>query len=261
MKDNKNSVGNIFKVAFVICLVCALVVSTAAVSLRSLQEENRNAFRQQNVLQAAGLYEQGMNVSEAFQRIERRVVEFDTGEYVDLPEGFDIVRAARDPANSRPMGGDDPAGIGRRANYGEVFLARDDRDELTHVILPVHGYGLWSTMYGFLALEPDLNTIAGISFFEHGETPGLGGEIENPRWQEGWIGTQLRDDEGSLAFRVSRGRTPEGAPDADYRIDGLSGATITANGVENMVRFWAGEQGYGPYLASLDQRVETGEVN
>ena len=260
MKDNKNSVSNIFKVAFGICLVCALVVSTAAVTLRSFQEENRQAFRQQNVLQAAGLYEPGMNVAEAFQRIERQVVEFDTGEYVDLPAGFDIARAARDPIHSRPMS-PDPAGIGRRANYGEVFLARDDRGELSQVILPIHGYGLWSTMYGFLALEPDLNTIAGVSFFEHGETPGLGGEIENPRWQEGWVGTQLRDDQDQLAFRVSRGRTPEGVPDAEHRIDGLTGATITANGVENMVRFWMGDQGYGPYLASLDQRLQNGEVN
>jgi Na+-transporting NADH:ubiquinone oxidoreductase subunit C len=260
VKDKKNSVSNIFKVALGICLVCALVVSTAAVVLRPYQDDNRTAFRQQNVLQAAGLYEPGMNVSEAFERIERQVVEFDTGEYVELPPTFDIVRAARDPAYSRPMS-PDPAGIGRRANFGEVFLARDDSGKLSNVILPVHGYGLWSTMYGFLALEPDLNTIAGISFFEHGETPGLGGEIENPGWQEGWVGTQLRDDEGNLAFRVSRGRTPEGVADADYRIDGLSGATITANGVENLVRFWMGEEGYGPYLARLNRRLQTGEVN
>jgi Na+-transporting NADH:ubiquinone oxidoreductase subunit C len=59
---------------------------------------------------------------------------------------------------------------------------------------------------------------------------------------------------------VDRGPTPEGVSDADYRIDGLSGATITSRGVENMVNFWLGDQGYGPYLASLERRTEAGEV-
>ena len=260
MKD-KNSIGNVFRVAVGVCLVCAVIVSTAAVTLRPLQEENRAAFRQLNVLQAAGIYQPGMNVAAAFERIERRIVEFDTGEYVDPPGGFDPVRAVRDPAQSRALSaGGDPAGIGRRTHYGEVFLARDEGGQLERVILPVHGYGLWSTMYAFLALEPDLKTVAGISFFEHGETPGLGGEIENPRWQQGWVGTRVRDQDGNLGFRVDRGRTPEGVPDADYRIDGLSGATITSRGVENMVRFWLGEEGYGPYLTQLERRIRTGEV-
>jgi len=258
VKD-KNSIGNIINVAVGVCLVCAVIVSTAAVTLRPLQEENRASFRQLNVLQAAGIYQPGMNVSEAFQRIDRRIVEFDTGEYVDPPGGFDPVRAVRDPAQSRALTGD-PAGIGRRTHYGEVFLARDEAGRLERVILPVHAYGLWSTMYAFLALEPDLNTVAGISFFEHGETPGLGGEIENPRWQEGWVGRRIRDSDGNLVFRVDRGRTPEGVPDADYRVDGLSGATITSRGVENMVRFWLGDEGYGPYLAGLQRRIQAGEV-
>ena len=258
MKD-KNSIGNIIRVAVGVCLVCAVIVSTAAVTLRPLQEENRASFRQLNVLRAAGIYEPGMNISEAFQRIERRIVEFDTGSYVDPPGGFDPVRAARDPAQSRALSGD-PAGIGRRPHYGEVFLARDETGQLERVILPVHGYGLWSTMYAFLALEPDLRTVAGISFFEHGETPGLGGEIENPRWQENWVGRRVRDERGQAVFRVDRGRTPEGVADADYRIDGLTGATITSQGVENMVRFWLGEEGYGTYLTRLESRIRAGEM-
>lgn len=258
MKD-KNSIGNVLRVAVGVCLVCAVIVSTAAVTLRPLQEENRAAFRQLNVLRAAGLYEPGMNVTTAFERIERRIVEFDSGGYVDPPGGFDPVRAVRDPAQSRALSGD-PAGIGRRPHYGEVFLARDETGQLERVILPVHGYGLWSTMYAFLALEPDLKTVAGISFFEHGETPGLGGEIENPRWQEGWVGRRVRDERGRPVFRVDRGRTPEGAPDAEYRIDGLTGATITSQGVENMVRFWLGEEGYGTYLTRLESRIRAGEM-
>lgn len=258
MKD-KNSIGNIVRVAVGVCLVCAVIVSTAAVTLRPLQEENRASFRQLNVLRAAGIYEPGMDIAQAFERIERRIVDFDSGGYVDPPGGFDPVRAARDPAQSRALAVD-PAGIGRRPNYGEVFLARDETGQLERVILPVHGYGLWSTMFAFLALEPDLRTVAGISFFEHGETPGLGGEIENPRWQEGWVGRRVRDERGQAVFRVDRGRTPEGVADADYRIDGLTGATITSRGVENMVNFWLGEEGYGTYLTRLESRIRAGEM-
>jgi Na+-transporting NADH:ubiquinone oxidoreductase subunit C len=257
--SDRNSVSNIIRVALGVCLVCAVVVSTVAVTLRPMQQENRAAFRQLNVLQAAGIYEPGMNIADAFERIERRLVVFDTGDYVeDPPDDFDPVRAARDPAQSRTLSGD-PAGIGRRADYGEVFLARDEDGNLERVILPVHAYGLWSTMYAFLALEPDLRTVAGISFFEHGETPGLGGEIENPRWQEGWVGTKVRNEDGELVFRVDRGPTPEGASDPEHRIDGLSGATITARGVQNMVHFWLGEEGYGPYLENLERRIRIGE--
>ncbi|MEE4637764.1 MAG: Na(+)-translocating NADH-quinone reductase subunit C [Wenzhouxiangella sp.] len=258
MRD-KNSVANVLRIATVVCLICAVIVSTAAVTLRPFQAENRETFRQLNVLQAAGLFEPGMDVAQAFERIERRVVDFDSGEYVDPPGGFDPVRAVRDPAQSNALTGD-PAGIGRRTHYGEVFLARSEDGALERVVLPVHAYGLWSTMYAFLALEPDLRTVSGISFFEHGETPGLGGEIENPRWQQGWVGKQVRDEDGDVRFRVDRGRTPEGVPDAEHRIDGLSGATITSRGVENMVQFWLGEQGYGPFLAKLENRMKTGEV-
>lgn len=258
MRD-KNSITNVIRVATGVCLVCAVIVSTAAVTLRPFQEDNRAAFRQLNVLQAAGLFQPGMDVALAFENIERRIVEFDTGEYVDPPTGFDPVRAARDPAQSNALTGD-PAGIGRRTHYGEVFLVKGSDGQLERIILPIHGYGLWSTMYAFLALEADLNTISGVSFFEHGETPGLGGEIENPRWQANWVGTEVKDAEGRLAFRVDRGPTPPDAPDAQHRIDGLSGATITSRGVENMVRFWLGEDGYGVYLARLRSRQITGEL-
>ncbi|MFP4207490.1 MAG: Na(+)-translocating NADH-quinone reductase subunit C [Wenzhouxiangella sp.] len=258
MRD-KNSVGNVLRIATLVCLVCAVIVSTAAVTLRPFQADNRETFRQLNVLLAAGLYQEDMDVARAFERIQRRVVDFDSGEYVDPPGGFDPVRAVRDPAQSNALSGD-PAGIGRRTHYGEVFLARAEDGTLERVILPVHAYGLWSTMYAFLALEPDLRTVSGISFFEHGETPGLGGEIENPRWQQGWVGKQVRDADGEVRFRVDRGATPEGVADAEHRIDGLSGATITSRGVENMVQFWLGEQGYGPYLARLERQMESGEV-
>jgi Na+-transporting NADH:ubiquinone oxidoreductase subunit C len=133
---------------------------------------------------------------------------------------------------------------------------------VSRVVLPVHGYGLWSTMYGFLALEADLDTVSGLRFFEHAETPGLGGEVDNPRWQAQWSGKRLFDEAGEFALQVLKGRVPEGAPDAQHKVDGLSGATITTRGVDNLVRFWVGEQAYGPFLARLRQEIgdESGKV-
>lgn len=140
-----------------------------------------------------------------------------------------------------------------------MFIARDADGGIERVILPVHGYGLWSTMFGFLALEPDLNTVAGIGFYEHGETPGLGGEIENPRWQANWEGKRLFDEQGRFALRIERGQVPDGASNLEHRVDGISGATLTTRGVNNMLRFWLGERGYGPYLERLGQRIDAGE--
>jgi Na+-transporting NADH:ubiquinone oxidoreductase subunit C len=248
--SDRDSIGNTLRVAFAVCLVCAVVVSTAAVSLRPLQVENRLQFRQVNILQTAGMYSRGMDVEAAFERIERRFVELDSGQYVERPDSYDQRRAARDPEQSRQLE-DDPAGIRRRADVAEVYLTYDDDGALSRIVLPVHGYGLWSTMYGFIAVEADLNTVAGIRFFEHGETPGLGGEIENPRWQSNWEGKQLHAEDGKLAIEVVKGQVAEGSPGAEHRIDGLSGATITTRGVDNLMRFWLGEQGFGPYLARL----------
>ncbi len=257
MSARKDSVGNTLRVALLVCLVCAVVVSTAAVALRPAQERNRAMFRQVNILQTAGLYQPGMDVRAAFERIERRFVDLASGDYVERPDAFDPLAAARDPAQSRVLA-DDPAGLRRVANVAEVFLVRDAGGEVQRVVLPVRGYGLWSTMHGFVALERDLTTVAGIRFHEHGETPGLGGEIENPRWQARWSGKRAFDDAGALALRVDKGAVPDGAADAVHRVDGLAGATITTRGVDNLMRFWLGEAGYGPYLARLRERLAAG---
>lgn len=250
MAARRESIANTVRVSFLVCLVCAVVVSTASVGLQEVQRENRLQYRQIHILQAASMYQPGMDLSEAFERIERRFVEIGSGDYVDKPEDYDPQRAARDPERSRSLD-PDPAGIRRQAYVQEVFLAWDDDDELARVILPVHGYGLWSTMYGFLALAPDADTVAGIGFFDHGETPGLGGEIENPRWQATWEGKALYDDEGEVAIRVIKGAVPDGAEGREHLVDGLTGATITTKGVNELVRFWAGPEGYGPYLDRL----------
>ena len=266
----------VIAVALSLCLVCALLVSTAAVYLRPLQEINKTLDMKKNILDVAGLLQPGTDINKTFaERIEIRAVDFSTGEFTDAvdPATYDQQAAARDPAISEVLPRDvDVASVKRRPDYGLVYLLKDG-DTLKQLILPVQGYGLWSTMYGFIALEPDLNTVAGIKFYQHGETPGLGGEIDNPAWQAKWVGKQLRYPDGTVALRVIKGtvntdnageqyeadtvsgasRAGSGGP--QYQIDGLSGATLTGNGVSNMLQFWLGENGFGPFL---DQLAESG---
>jgi Na+-transporting NADH:ubiquinone oxidoreductase subunit C len=130
-----------------------------------------------------------------------------------------------------------------------VYVLEDDNGQLDRVVLPVHGYGLWSTMYGFIALEGDANTILGLSFYSHGETPGLGGEIDNPSWRAQWPGVKLFDADDQLIITVDSKATGESV------IDGLSGATLTTRGVDHLVKFWMGEHALGPYLEKLKAGV------
>ncbi|MGJ3255964.1 MAG: Na(+)-translocating NADH-quinone reductase subunit C [Alcanivorax sp.] len=257
MSANKESVGKTLLVAFLVCVVCGVVVATAAVSLRPVQSKNQLLDKRMNILQAAGLYQPGVDVNKVFKSIERRFVDIDTGEYVEMPESYDQRKAAKDPQRSERLSGkEDIAGIKSQANVAEVFLARGDDGDLSRIILPVHGYGLWSTLYGFLALEPDANTVSGLGFYEHGETPGLGGEVDNPKWKALWEGKKLYGEQGEVEIQVVKGTVDSKTPNAEHKVDGLAGATLTSNGVSNLLRFWVGENGFGPYL----KRMQQGEV-
>ena len=106
-------------------------------------------------------------------------------------------------------------------------------------------------MYGFISLEPDGNTVSDITFYEHGETPGLGDQIAKPGWRALWQDKRIYDESGALRIEVVKGRVPAGDLLAAYRIDGISGATLTGNGVTHLIRYWLGDHGYGPYLRAL----------
>lgn len=251
MAFNKDSVSGTLIAAFVICLVCGIVVSTAAVSLRPMQEENRVLDRQTNILVAAGLYEEGVDVPEVFAEVERQFVELGTATLADaseVPADYD----QRDPSESTRLSSEeDIASVRNLPKWGEVYLVRDEQDSIETIVLPVQGYGLWSTMYGFLSLEGDANTISGLVFYDHGETPGLGAEIENKSWQALWEGKKLLSESGDLNFEVIKGNVDDRTPNKDNKVDGLSGATLTSKGVSNMVRFWVGDKAYGPYLDNI----------
>jgi len=192
------------------------------------------------------------------ERIESVLVDLETGRPVGESDvdfdivTFDAIEAARSNATGIDISPeDDVAGIKRRAKYAMVYRITDDNGQLNQLVLPIYGKGLWSTLYGFLALESDLDTVSGITFYQHGETPGLGGEIENPHWQESWNGKEVYGSEGDVALSVVKGGAAESGDAANYEIDGLSGATITSRGVSNLVHYWLGTNGFGPYLDNL----------
>ncbi len=249
-----DNVGKTVTVALGLCLVASMVVSAAAVSLRPLQEENAALDKQVNIVQVAGKYEDGMDVAKAFEAFEPHVLDLETGEFTEEFDAatFDDRAAADDPELSVALT-DDPAGIGRQSKYVTVYLLRNDDGSLDKVILPVYGYGLWSTLYGFIAVEEDGNTIYGLQFYEQAETPGLGAEVDNPRWKALWRGKKLRTEDGKLAITVAKTAPPEGQ---DYFVDALSGATLTSRGVDNLVHFWMSERGFEPFL----ERVKAGEI-
>ncbi|MEQ8766452.1 MAG: Na(+)-translocating NADH-quinone reductase subunit C [Planctomycetota bacterium] len=255
---SNDRVLKIVLVATLLCVVCSVLVSTAAVVLRPMQEKNSQLDMRRNILEAAQLIEPGeeVDVEALFENIEVRVIDMNTGEEAEGidPAEYDPRKAAKDPKLGEPVPPDeDLAEIKRRALYQKVYLHRNESGELDKVILPIHGLGLWSTLYGFIALEPDLKTVQGLVYYDHKETPGLGGEVDNPKWKAQWPGKVLFDDDGNYDFTVHKGPSPvQSVHDAD----GVSGATITLRGVDSMLRYWMGENGYGPFLDNLKKKID-----
>ncbi len=252
----QRSAAYVIAFSLAVSVVCAVVVSGAAVALKDAQEANLNAYRQRNVLIAAGLLQPGESIDAAeqqrrFEQIHPVVIDLATGE--EAPEidaaGFDQRKASTDPSTSRPAP-PNRAQVRRLPKHALVYEVRDEQGRLKMVILPIEGKGLWSTLYGFLALDADVRTIRGITFYEHRETPGLGGEVDNPRWKALWPGRKAFDEQGRPAIAVIKGQAGPPAEDP-YHVDGLSGATMTSRGVTNLVQFWLGEEGFGPYLERL----------
>ncbi len=248
-----DSIGKTFLVAALLCIACSILVSTAAVKLKPLQEINKALFKKNNILKAAGLYEEGKDVDELFKNIEVKYVDIDTGDFNETinAKNYNEKTALTKAESSVTISPDeDIANIKRRVKTAEIYLVKTG-GKLETIILPVYGKGLWSTMYAFLALESDGNTIKGFSFYEHGETPGLGGEIDNPRWQKQFQNKLVYDKEGNLMINVLKGKVNLDKPESIHKADGLSGATLTTTGVKNMMRYWLGSDGFKIFLQNV----------
>ena len=259
MSEKKQSALGILKFATIVCLFCSLFVSTAAVSLRSFQKQNAENEKKVNILRAAGLAgaEERLStkqINEKFAQIIPLVIDLKTGEPArdKNPLTYNMYNAAQSDKEGHALT-DDPAGIKRIAKEGLAYVVADG-DQISRLVLPIQGYGLWSTMYGFTALsfKDQQPTLTGITFYQHAETPGLGARITEPEWQEKWANIVPYDDNGNPHIDLVKVRSNE----AKNQVDAIAGATLTSNGVEHMMNFWLGEQGYKP----LVDHIKNGEI-
>jgi Na+-transporting NADH:ubiquinone oxidoreductase subunit C len=273
-KDKVLALGNdslekTIAIAVSLCLVCAVLVSFAAVALKPLQVDNKAADMKKNILDVAGLLEEGADINAAFSdKIEAKLVDLETGDYVEgiNADEYDQRKAAKDPAQSILIPKDkDIAHIRVKAKYAKVFLVKE-AGQVKSIILPINGYGLWSTLYGFLSLEADGQTVQSINFYDQQETPGLGGEVVNPNWRALWKGKKVyaesdqpalekgligEADIGEPALSLIKGSVDNTKPGSQYQVDGLAGATLTSTGVTNLVRYWTSNEGFAPYLKKV----------
>jgi len=212
-KFDRDGISNTLFVAVGLSLICSVLVASAAVVLKPVQKKNQEEFWKRIVLEVAGLMRPDADIATLFAAIQPTRVEIANGEQL------------------------------------EVFL-HSENGELRQIILPVSGPGLWSTMYGYLAVAPDGNTIKGIRFYDHGETPGLGDQVDRESWRAQWVGKEIYGDSELPQIRVVRGFVAADASGetSKHEVDGLSGATLTGNGVTRLVRYWTGPEGFGPYL-------------
>jgi len=251
------SITKTIGVAFCVCLICSLVVSFSAVSLRDLQNENKLNDKRIKILQAADIYNPDEEIKDQFLKLETKFVNFETGKlmdtYMDFSlEEYDPILATRDSnLSSKVPTSEDIAVIKNRENIGKIFILRNDDYSINKLILPIRGYGLWGTLYGYISIENDFNTIAGIEFYDHKETPGLGAEVDNPKWKNLWPGKEIYQN-GEVSLSVIKGKVDNNDKGAQYEIDGLSGATITSRGVTNMITYWFGESGYSKLFKELN---------
>jgi Na+-transporting NADH:ubiquinone oxidoreductase subunit C len=274
-KFNKDSTANVFIVAIALCLVCATAVAGTAALLERFQTANQELYRKQNVLDAAGLYYPGMSkekIAELYKNlVVERVVQLpvdkdrdgkpDAGAGGDVtekvPAGYDQVKAIDDGKTSSKLDSKtDVAKLDRREDYSYVYIIKKSPDDDTpsKYVFPIRGKGLWSILWGYVSLDADMRTIKGLSYYAQGETPGLGGEVENPKWKEKWDGVQAFDKSGNVIVKVVKGTSQ-----ADSQVDGLSGATITSNGVTNMLQYWLGKDGFGPFIERIRKQESTAE--
>jgi len=217
--------------------------------------------RSRNIMQLTGLLPAGRAIEdddmlELYKSLDLRIIDIDEASYhgeID-PNTFSERKALADPDRSIAIpSNQDQARLGRRSRFAPVYMVWNE-DKLDRVILPVRGSGMWSMLYGYIALEPDLNTISGMTFYEQNETPGLGDQITHAHWLEQWKGRQVYDYEGNPRFRINEGTVEPGSATSEFEVDALTGATVTGNSVTSLMHYWFGPHGYQPFLLALREQ-------
>ncbi|MDO4450328.1 MAG: Na(+)-translocating NADH-quinone reductase subunit C [Moraxella sp.] len=250
----KNSNVTTIVTALVLCLVCSIAVSSVAVGLKPKQLANASLDLNKNILVAAGKFDPATDpssvVAERFADFEVKFINLETGQFatdeevsgLGDPNTYNVAKAARTPSLSTPLS-EDIASIGGKPKFSKAYITKDANGEIELLVLPIHGAGLWGQIYGLLTLDKDFNTIKGVNFYEHKETPGLGSRIVDEPFRSQWHDKKLYNDAGELIMGVTKAGTHK-----EGQVDGISGATLTGRGVHNIVQFWLGENGYKPFL-------------
>jgi Na+-transporting NADH:ubiquinone oxidoreductase subunit C len=253
---DRDSPARALGVAFAVAFVCALLVSTTTVLLRPVQQANLEAARLMQLVQQA-LPDAGTALEA--DDLEAHVVELASGR-IDAgmdPLEFDADTAAGQPESSVEIPREsDLARLRRRALHARVYLVRGADRSIDSIILPVYGRGYQSILRAWLVLDGEATTVRALTIYEQGETPGVGSRIEDPEWQAQWRERPIYDADGVVRIGVATRAGDESGPYAKYLVDGISGATRSARGIDGMVRFWLGDLGFGPFL----ERIRNGEI-
>lgn len=258
---SKDSPQRAILVVMITAIVCSSLVSAAVVALRPIQLNNQMLDRSRNIMQLTGLLTADQAIEddemlELYKRLDLRIIDIDAADYdgkIDA-DTFSERQSLNDPDKSVAIPSDqDQAKLGRRSRFAPVYMVWN-KGEIDRVILPVRGSGMWSVLYGYIALEPDLNTISGMTFYEQNETPGLGDQITHTHWLEQWKGRQVYDFNGNPRFRINEGTVQPGSASSEYEVDALTGATVTANAVTSMMHYWFGPHGYQPFLLAMREK-------
>lgn len=219
----------IFTYASIMVIVVALVLSSAATLLRPLQDQNMRIERMQNILSTINITAPRNEAIALFEQyITQTMVLNHLGEEVE-GDAFEIDMRdeIRKPLETRNI---------------PLYVAEVEGN--TFYIVQVRGTGLWGPLWGFLSFEEDMNTIAGANFDHASETPGLGAEIADAPFQRQFVGKKIFDNNGEFqSVVVVKGGAPSGD---EHAVDGISGGTITSNGVTSMLR--SGLEVYEPYF-------------
>ena len=225
----------VIRFAVLVCLGCSVVVSTAALGLRDRQDANLALDIRKNILKSVGLYDATMTPEQVNNLFDSQLEGLVLDAEGNVVEGRDPMTVDAD----------------REPDLRRLYRVTEDGQTVAYSF-PIQGQGLWSTLYGYFALEGDLNTVKGITFYKHAETPGLGGEVEKEWFQSQFVGKEVRRD-GELASvtLVKGGATTKYSDPEDLKhyVDGISGATITADAVTLMVR--TALQDFEPYFNSV----------
>jgi Na+-transporting NADH:ubiquinone oxidoreductase subunit C len=215
---NVNSNGYTYTFATVMVVLVAVLLSAASLGLKSKQENNVKQEKMQSILSSVGVEVDRSGAEEAYNTVIEKVLTIKGGEVVseDRETGFSIDMATAIKSSNMDR---------------EVPLYVANKDGQTFYIVPLRGKGLWGPVWGFVSLESDGNTVVGANFGHKSETPGLGAEITTPMFTDQFPGKKISEAGMFQSISVVK----KGTSNGDYAVDGISGGTITSNGVNDML--------------------------